>query len=238
LNDEQLRAMMLGNALPPQDGQPPNPFAGGNPFAGFPGMDAMGGPPGEMGDDPMMKMLQQMMGGMGGMPGGMGGGPPGSEGFPPGGMPPGFPGMSGMPGMPGQQAAADPYAYIWRIIHAFFALSLGLYIAFTTTFSGSKLEREMSGVDASILATDRAESIRFFYIFATAEVLLQTSRFFLEKGQTQQSGILGTVMGFLPMPYKGYLNVLLRYGRIWTTMTSDAMCCVFVLGVCCWFKGA
>merc|ERR1712093_611637 len=70
--------------------------------------------------------------GMGGMPG---------EGA--GGMP-SFPGM---PPMPGQAAApGDPYAYLWRIVHAVFALGLGLYIAFTTPFTGTKIARERSGL--------------------------------------------------------------------------------------------
>jgi hypothetical protein len=184
----------------------------------------MGAPGG--GEDPMMKMLQQMMGG--GMPG---------EG--PGGMP-SFPGMPGM-GMPGQQGAeaavTDPYAYLWRIVHAVFALALGLYIAFTAEFTGTKLERDMSGIKATTGGNGWGQSsIRFFYIFATAEVLLQTSRFYLEKGVVQQGGILGMVMGFLPQPWKGYLALMLRYGRIWTTVSGDAMVCVFVLGVCSWLR--
>jgi len=198
-------------------GAPP----GANPFAGFPGMGGMPMPGMEdapPGDDPMMKMLQQMMGGAAG------------EG--PGGMP-SFPGMPNMPGM-GQAAAADPYAYIWRIIHAVFAISLGLYISLTSKFSGSKIAR-LSSESVSTEALTPA-SMHFFYIFATTQVLLQTSRFYLEKGTTQQTGILGTVVGFLPEPYKGYVQLVSRYFRIWTTITGDAMILVFVLGVCSWLQ--
>lgn len=185
----------------------------------------MGGPGGPPGDDPMMAMLQQMMGGVPG------------EGK--GGMP-SFPGMGQMPGMPGQPAAAqaDPSAYLWRIVHAIFALGLGLYIAFTTTFIGSKIERERSGVSYH-MAGDRLSpgTVQFFYIFATAEVVLQTARFMLEKGKVQPTGWMGTVMNFLPEPYKGYVYLVLRYSRIWTTLSGDAMVCVFVLGVCVWLRG-
>jgi hypothetical protein len=221
--------MMLGfdpSSTPPQGGNP-------NPFAGFPGRDGvptfgdMGGRQvGPGADDPMMKMLQQMMGGIpvegaGGMPS--------------------FPGMPNMP-MPGQAAASapDPYAYLWRIVHAVFALGLGLYIAFTTTFTGTRIERERSGLSFTAkeeMALSPA-SVHFFWIFATAEVLLQTSRFFLEKGRVQQGGIIGIVMGFLPEPYKGYLALVTRYSRIWTTISGDAMVCVFVLGVCAWLRGS
>lgn len=231
MNDDALRQLMLGfdPATAGGNGTPPgaNPFA--NPFAGFPGMEGLGGsgglggPPGE--EDPMMKMLQQMMGG--GIPG------------------EGMNGMPSFPGMPGQPApgtaSADPYAYLWRIVHAVFALSLGFYIALTTTFTGTKFERERSGFTAKIAGDETAgltsSSIHFFWIFATAEVLLQSSRFWFEKGKVQQGGILGTVMGFLPEPWKGYLALILRYSRIWTTVSGDAMVLVFVLGVCTWLRG-
>jgi hypothetical protein len=207
--------MMLG--FDPSSTPPPNPNA--NPFAGFPGMggmEGMGGPPGA--DDPMMKVLQQMMGGTL------------HEG--PGGMP-------GLPGMPGQPtASADPSAYLWRIVHAIFALSLGLYIAFTTPFTGTRLERETSALgytpSSNVLTPS---SVHFFYLFATAEIILQTSRFYLEKGRAAQSGWMGMVMGFLPEPWKRYLALVARYSRIWTTVSGDAMVCIFVLGVCAWLRG-
>lgn len=212
MTDDQLRQMMLGFD-PSAAGGPPG-GANSNPFAGFPGMDGMGmGGPGE---DPLMKMMQQMVGGVPG------------EG--PGGMP-SFPGMPGAP----TAEVADPYAYMWRIVHAVFALGLGLYIALTTPFTGTKIERERSGL-AFTESGVSAASMHFFWIFATVEVLLQSSRFMLEKGKTQQAGILGMVIGFLPEPYKGYLELVLRYSRIWTTISGDAMVCVFVLGVCAWWR--
>jgi hypothetical protein len=168
-------------------------------------------------EDPMMKLLQQMMGGIPGE---------GANGMP------SFPGMPNMSGS-AEAAVADPYAYIWRILHAVFALSLGLYIAFTTPFTGTKIARLSSGTSEGLTPA----SVHFFYIFATIEVLLQTSRFFLEKGKPQATGIMGAIQGFLPEPYKGYLGLVLRYSRIWTTISGDAMVLVFVLGVCVWLQG-
>jgi len=209
---------MLGfdpSSTPPQGGPNANPFAGFPGMGGMPGME--GGPPA---DDPMMKMLQQMMGGL-------------SEGA--GGMP-------SFPDMPGQPATsiADSYAYLWRIIHAIFALSLGLYIAFTTTFTGTRIERERSALGYTSPEEDKMlltpSSVHFFYLFATVEVVLQTSRFYLEKGKGTQSGVMGMIMGFLPEPWKGYVALVSRYSRIWTTVTGDAFVCVFVLGVCAWLR--
>lgn len=200
------------NSASTQD--PFNPF---NPPP-FPGMD---GAPNPAANDPMLQMLQQLMGGIPG------------EG--PGGMP-SFPGMPSMPGQETSPAAPDPYAYIWRIIHAVFALSLGLYIAITTPFTGTRFERESSKLFVSDSDGYSPSSVHFFWIFATAEVVLQTSRFFMEKGKVQQAGIMGMLMNFLPMPWKGYVELVARYVRIWTTVSADAMVCVFVLGVCAWVR--
>ena len=191
---------------------PTPPQGGGSPFGTSPFGTPGGMPGGGPGDDPMMAMLQQMMGGAGG-------GMPGAT----NGMPPQFPGMA-------TASPVEPYAYVWRIVHAVFALGLGLYIAFATPFTGTRAEREASALGGSLA------SVHFFWIFATAEVVLQTSRFFVEKGRVQQGAILGMISGFLPEPYKGYLALLTRYSRIWTTVSADAMALVFVLGACSWWR--
>lgn len=211
MSEAALRQMMLGfdPATNPQ-GQMPLGGAG----AGIPGME----------DDPVMKMMSQMMGG-----GGPGGGSPFS----------GIPGMGGMPGMPGmmqqpqQPQRPDPYTSLWRLLHAIVALGLGLYIAILTPFSGTKIERERAAI------SDEENEHRkelFFWVFATAEACLLTTRFFLDKGRAPPSGIVWTVTGFLPEPIKGYAQVVLRYGQIFSTVRSDILACMFVLGVCSWWR--
>lgn len=239
ISEDQLRQMMLGFDRP------------------APG----GGAPGEpdLAEDPMMKMLQQMMGGAGG-----GGMPPfGGQNSPFGdGAANPFAAM-GMPGMPGmgqqqqktpQQAASDAYAAMWRVLHFLVALGLGLYIALLTSFSGSKIARERDAVargfgggggatgkldaDSGSGGDDAADLRRyFFWAFATAETVLLTSRFFLDRGRAAPQGMLGTIMGFLPdSAWKGYLDVALRYSQIFSTVRSDMLVCVFVLGVCAWLR--
>lgn len=207
----------------------PTPPPGSSPFGGgMPGMMPGMPPSGPGSEDPMMAMLQQMMGGQ--MPGGDAGA---------GGANPmaGFPG--GFPGMPGMEEP-EPYANVWRVVHAVFALGLGLFIALTTPYTGTRAAREVSalgygsgeGADSGLSLA----SVRFFWIFATAEVVLQTSRFFVEKGRVKQGTVMGMISGFLPEPYKGYLALLSRYSRIWTTVSADAMALVFVLGACAWWR--
>ncbi|KAF4550139.1 GET complex subunit GET2-like protein [Elsinoe fawcettii] len=182
--------------------------------------------------DPMMRMMQQMM--AGGIPG-MSADGPGPNGLPAD-FPPFLQAMMG-----GQQKAKaeeqqqvkTESQYLWRILHAIFALSLASYIALTTTFNGSKLSR--------FEKVDPEDSVgpRLFYLFATVETLLQSSRYFLEKGQLQGSGWLATIAnsGMVPEPFNGYLKVLGRYVTIWNTVVADAMVVVFVLGAIAWWRG-
>lgn len=184
-------------------------------------------------DDPMVRMLQQMMGGV-----------PGIDGDDQNGLPPGFAallggGMSAAPesgtpaqGQHGKGESVD--GYLWKIIHATFALVLGLYITAVTTFNGASYSATKT-IPGSI---DEETGHRLFWIFATAEVVLQSSRYFLEKGKITQSGWIGMVTQILPEPWKTYAGLVTRYSGIWTTVVQDAMIVVFVLGCVAWWKGA
>ena len=190
------------------------------------------GPGAEGGEDPMMQMLQQMMmgGGGGGMPGSGGNGAGDA-----GGLPPGLAAMlggggGGLGGMgPAPARPDDTYASVWKIVHAVFALALGVYMTSATAFSGSRFSRTES--------VQGEMGVRFFWAFATAELVLQSTRFFLERGRISQGGLLGTVGGLLPEPYKGYVALVSRYSSIYTTVVEDAMVVVFVLGVVAWWRG-
>ncbi|PSR93666.1 hypothetical protein BD289DRAFT_364463 [Coniella lustricola] len=222
LSEDQLRQMMLGFE-PPTNGSGP----GGGPDA----------------EDPMMKMLSQMLGGG---PGGPGGASPfGSGADNPFAQ---FAAMSGAggPQQSQQQQAgkSDTYTAIWRILHFVLALGLGLYIALGSSFTGSKVERERGAFvatatgAATVDADEQLAQMKkyFFWTFATAETILLTSRFFLDRGRAAP-GMLNMVMGFLPEGrWKMYLGTALRYSQIFTTVRSDLMVCVFVLGVCAWLR--
>ena len=149
--------------------------------------------------------------------------------FLPGGAPPGAPPFSGPAGASpfGQPPVqpTTPQSSIWRIVHALFALSLGLYVALSTPFAGTLSEREASTEDTT------AQNLNFFYIFASAEAVLLTTRFLLDGGKHVPSGLLGTVLGFLPPQTAGYIRVVMRYGQVFATVRSDLLVCVFVLGV-------
>lgn len=180
-------------------------------------------------DDPMVKMMQQMMGLMGGDPN-----DPNAK------QPDVPPWMAGMLKGGGQAqeppAPATGSAYMWRIVHALFSFILAFYICLTSTFNGSKLARTQS------VYTEEAGyglGPRLFVIFATAEVVLQSMRYFVEKGQLQGGGMLASVAnsGMIPEPYANYIRILGRYLTIARTIFTDVMVIVFVLGCIAWWQG-
>lgn len=188
---------------------------------------------GDGAEDPLSRILQQMMAG--------GGGPGGGSGADS--LPPGLAAMFGGGGGTGTQAQQAPgqidkAGYLWKIVHAVFSLALGIYVTSVTAFSGSRLSRTTSGFVDGTGNGAVDVGVRFFWAFATAELVLQSSRFFMERGRVSRSGLLGTVAGFLPEPYRGYLGLVGRYSAIWNTVVQDAMVVIFVLGCVAWWKGA
>ena len=170
-------------------------------------------------DDPMMQMMQQMLSPAGDQQ-------PGSGDFP-----------SGLAGLFGggvrqEQAQGQNVSsadYIWRIVHTIFSFLLGLYASSVFAFTGSKLAR-----DAYV---DRQLAPRVFWVFATAELMLQSARYFVDKGRLPPSSTLGKFAAMLPPPYANYLRILSRYSIIYTTVVSDVLMIVFVLGAMAWWKG-
>lgn len=184
------------------------------------------------GDDPISKMMQQMMGSMGG-----GGDPndPASQQD----LPPMLKAMMGAAGAGAKQEQAAPTsssAYVWRIVHAIFAFGLAFYICLSSTFNGTKIARSQN-----VYTDDAGYGLgpRLFIVFTTAELVLQSARYFAEKGQLQGGGMLATVAnsGFIPEPYANYVRVLGRYLTIARTIFVDVMVIVFVLGCMAWWRG-
>lgn len=179
-------------------------------------------------DDLMAQMLQQMLGGAGlGVNTKDKSFPPGIADF--------LSGMNAEQGQPQGQSQRST-AYLWRIVHAVFSLSLALYVAlFASAFNGSKLQRTQLRLVSDELDSPTAHS-SFWTLFAAAELALQVSRYFIERGQLPPSGLAGGLAGLLPEPWGGYVRVLGRYGVIYSTIVADAMVVVFVLGCISWLK--
>ncbi|KAL8797225.1 MAG: hypothetical protein Q9195_000692 [Heterodermia aff. obscurata] len=196
-------------------------------------------------DDPMMRLFQQLMGGIGG--------DPGSEGD--GGLPSGLAAMlnggaGDMDGMRQQQqgassAAVNSSSYIWRMLHALYAMILGIYLVSHSSFvaSSARLTASQpagSSPASSVSSVVEADhpAVNMFWIFATAELVLQGSRLYLdERNDWRQGGWLQIIGGFLPEPWKGRVRLVGHYSGIWNTVVEDGMVIVFMLGIMGWWKG-
>lgn len=190
-------------------------------------------------NDPMTRMLQQLMGEsmtVGGGRGGQGGSRH------QGGLPPSLASMlGGVEGVGpeqgfglGEKAQNDRSGYAWRIAHALFALGLGVYMVFMTAFNGAEFSRREDGE-----AVRNGVGIRFFWAFATAQLVLQSTRYFLERGGAppRNGGWLNMAAGIFPEPWRGWALLLSRYSAIYSTVVQDAMIVVFVLGCVSWWVG-
>ncbi|EGX47876.1 hypothetical protein AOL_s00081g203 [Orbilia oligospora ATCC 24927] len=134
LDEEQLAQMMQAGGL---FGAPP-PQPGASPFGA--------GPPQGMESDPLLQMMQQMLGGAGGMPGmpppGTG---PGAGGAGAGGLPPDLlSAMLGGAAGPEQPAPQEsPYTKWWAFLHILCSVLLGVYavLSLPQRYTGTKEER-------------------------------------------------------------------------------------------------
>ncbi|MCJ1312311.1 hypothetical protein MMC25_005985 [Agyrium rufum] len=236
-NIPNLQDLLRFQGGPPPNGSQPG-FGGGN-----------GGPPGDE-DDPIMRMMQQMLGGLGG------GGGMNPDGTPADGqtpqLPPALAAMLGATG-PGAGASSESLPQntsgnLWRIVHFLAAFSLSLYILLSpshsssssgsggSSFTGTHLSRTAPPPSDETSMTNII-STPFFWIFATVELLLQSTRFMLEKGRPAQGGMVGMAANFLPEPWRGRLLLVSRYAGIWSTVVEDGMVVVFVLGCVAWWQG-
>jgi GET complex subunit GET2 len=138
-DDAQLRQLMMNPLF--SNTPPPGAFGTPNPGSASP-MPGMPSIPSDMANDPMMQMLQQLMGGAGGPSSGNGGG----------GLPPGFPDLAAMmnnDGMGQQASLAYPHAHRWRILHVVSSILLAVYAVMATgwTWTGRRLDRIGSAGD-------------------------------------------------------------------------------------------
>ena len=155
----------------------------------------------------------------------------GQDGGGDGGLPPGLAAILGLTGPP--EGQENNYGRLWKVLHAIFALCLGIYVTATThVFCGDISPARSGGVG-------HESGMSVFWVFTTAELMLQSSSFFLQKGRASSlGGWIGIVGNMLPEPWRSWLRLVGRYTDIWSTVVEDGMVVVFVVGCVAWWKGA
>lgn len=159
------------------------------------------------------------------------------------GLPQGLAAMLGAVGATGpeegpsyeEKQSNNKFGYVWRITHALFALALGICMVSMTPFNGAQFSRWEDSE-----ATRAELGVRFFWAFATAQLILQSTRYFLEgdQGPVRGEGWMGMVAGAFPEPWRRRTLLLSRYSLICSTVVQDAMVVIFVLGCVTWWEGA
>ncbi|KHJ34569.1 hypothetical protein EV44_g4900 [Erysiphe necator] len=134
----------------------------------------------------------------------------------------------------------SPYAYIWRVLHTLWAITFGFSIAISSQFTGTEIDRERSflgfeNLDPELLPFTSSPQ-NYFYLFITIEAILIGTRYILDREDTKPVGILGMLLDALQEPIRGYLLLGLRYINIWKSVSRDAMICIFILGAFAWWR--
>ncbi|KAK6535444.1 hypothetical protein TWF694_001904 [Orbilia ellipsospora] len=190
-----------------------------------------GATPGDMANDPIFMMMQQMLGAAAAN-GGPGVGKEGADG---GGIPPellnsmlggGF--GAGGPEIPQEVAQGSPFAKWWAVIHVLCSILLGVYavLSLPDKFTGTKEDR---------LKFADTPKIPLFWYFATMELMLQSTRYLLvERGGPPPGLIMGTIVRFLPRPLGRAILTLSHYIKMFSTAYQDALIVVFTIGMTGW----
>jgi GET complex subunit GET2 len=119
----------------------------------------------------------------------------------------------------------------WRLVHFLCALALSVFALRSSParFNGSETSRVVSGVTGEL-------GSQLFMYFGAVEAVLLSSRLFLESGKPLD-GMLGTVVNILPSHIGGWINVLVRYGKMGSSVVQDALVVVWVIGMVGWYNG-
>ncbi|KAK9434482.1 hypothetical protein V1505DRAFT_389639 [Lipomyces doorenjongii] len=116
----------------------------------------------------------------------------------------------------------------WRSAHAVSIILLALFAVFKLDLNGSQISRlESLGSGNGVV----------FWYFATTELLLQSSRFLIEKGRSPSKSIFTNVAPYIPAPYSSYLLLAARYTHIVANIITDFCLFVFLLGMNAWWHG-
>ncbi|KAG0362607.1 hypothetical protein BG005_004954 [Podila minutissima] len=127
----------------------------------------------------------------------------------------------------------DLTAKWWKLLHFMLSVLLGLGVVYQEYRRSGHLER----FDA--LATDKplpygafqVAATPLFWYFITMELVLQSTRMFLQGITASPSSTLGTVAGFLPPPFSDAIRVFMRYRLIWSSLVNDLTVVVFIVGM-------
>ncbi|KAF9432571.1 hypothetical protein BGZ76_010604 [Entomortierella beljakovae] len=127
----------------------------------------------------------------------------------------------------------DLTARWWKLLHFVLSALLG----FTVIYREYKRQGDLGRFDS--LATDKplpyaayqVAPMPVFWYFITMELMLQTTRMYLNGVTASPSSTLATIAGFLPPPFSDAIRVFMRYRLIWSSLVNDLCVVVFIVGL-------
>lgn len=121
---------------------------------------------------------------------------------------------------------------LWTALH--FVMFLVLALSSRLVFSQAQQFSEQD-VDLLYASSENpnaaASPSRLLWHFSTLELILQTSRFFLEHGAPPADSKLTKFASYLPHPFSSYLYTSARYVRMVKTIVQDFCLLLFVAGL-------
>lgn len=128
----------------------------------------------------------------------------------------------------------------WSLIHFLIFLSLAIISGFTfsqlrktTTISvNEKIDEGSSTIlESADQVPETYSPSKLLWYFSTLELVLQTTRFFLENGAPPADSKITKLAVYLPHPFSGYLYTGARYIRMVRTIVQDFCLLLFVSGL-------
>ncbi|KAF9107934.1 hypothetical protein BGX27_008539 [Mortierella sp. AM989] len=127
----------------------------------------------------------------------------------------------------------DLTARWWKLLHFVLSVLLG----FSVVYSEHSRQGDFGRFDA--LAMDKplpygvyqVAPIPVFWYFITMELMLQSTRMYLQGVTASPSSTLATIAGFLPPPFSDAIRVFMRYRLIWSSMVNDLSVVVVIVGL-------
>ncbi|RHZ76043.1 hypothetical protein Glove_208g39 [Diversispora epigaea] len=123
---------------------------------------------------------------------------------------------------------------LWNLIHFSSMILLALSVILSEFLREKGFWTRLSYLKYSnpdyLIETEKVPSVSLFWYFITIELILQSTRLFLQKEKVFQGSVLGNLATRLPSPFSDILVVFLRYNLIWKCLLEDACVLVFIIG--------
>lgn len=121
----------------------------------------------------------------------------------------------------------------WTLIHFISNFVLAFYLGL---HKSHEIEFKDNGEVEATAIGDVPSSARLLWYFATLQLILQSSQFFLETRVPPPPSKIVSLASFLPQPFSGYIINGVRYVRIIQTISQDFCLLLFIAGVASYFN--